>query len=65
VVFVPVERSAAVAVDSEIIAVAEVVVGLVTVAVVVADRFSANAEVLPVHVVGAPGVETDNGEVLH
>jgi len=50
-VFVSVEFRAAVAVDSEVIAVA----------VVVADKFSADAEVLPLHVVGAPGVETDGG----
>jgi len=31
------------------------------VAVVVADKISADAEVLPLHVVGAPGVETDGG----
>jgi len=35
------------------------------VAVVVADKLSADAEVLPLHVVGAPGVETDGGGVLH
>jgi len=56
---------AAVAIDSEIIAVAVVVVGFFAVAVVVADIFNSDAEVLPLHVVGAPGVETDGGGVLH
>jgi len=65
VVFVAVVFRAAVAVDSEIIVVAVVVVGIFAVAVVVADKFSADAEVLPLHVVGAPGVETDGGRVLH
>jgi len=40
-------------------------IGFFAVAVVVADKFSADAEVLPLHVVGAPGVETDFGGVLH
>jgi len=43
---------------------AVVVVVFFAVAVVVADKFSADAEVLP-YVVGAPGVETDGGGVLH
>jgi len=47
-----------IAVDSEIIHVAVVVVVFLAVAVVVADKFSADAEVLPLHVVGAPGIET-------
>jgi len=61
VVFVAVVFRAAVAVDSEIIVVAVVVVGFFAIAVVVADKFSADAEVLPLHVVGAPRVETDGG----
>jgi len=65
VVFVSVVFRAAVAVDSEIIVVAVVVVGFFAAAVVVADKFSEDAEVLPLHVVGAPGLETDGGGVLH
>jgi len=42
-----------------------VVVVFFAVAVVVADKFCADAEVLPLLVVGAPGVETDGGGVLH
>jgi len=56
VAFVAGAFSAAVAVDSERIAVAVVVIGVV--AVVVVDKFSANAEVLPLHIVGAPGVQS-------
>jgi len=63
--FVSVEFRAAVAVYSEVVAVAVVVVVLFAVAVVVADKFSADAEVLPLHVVGAPRAETDGGGVLH
>jgi len=59
VVFVAVVFRAAVAVDSEIIAVDVVVVGFFAVAVVVADKFSADVEVLPLHVVASPGVESD------
>jgi len=65
VVSVSVELRAAVAVDSKVISVAVVVVVFFAVAVVVADKFSADAEVLPLYVVGAPGVETDGGGVLH
>jgi len=54
VVFVAVELRAAVAVDSEVIAVAVVVVVFFAVAVVVADKFSADAE-----------VKTDGGGLLH
>jgi len=64
-VFVSVEFRAAVAVYSGVLAVAVVVVVLFAVAVVVADKFSADAEVLPLHVVGAPRAETDGGGVLH
>jgi len=42
-----------------------VVVGFVAVAVALADTLSAVAEVLPLHVVGAPGVETDSEGALH
>jgi len=49
VVLVAVVFRAAVPVDSEIIVVAVVVVGFFVVAVVVADKFSADAEVLPWH----------------
>jgi len=65
VVYVPIEFSAAVAIDCERIAVDVVAVGFVTIAVDVADKFSANAEVLSLHVDGAPGIETDGGGVLH
>jgi len=65
VVLVAVVFRSAVPVDSEIIVVAVVVVGFFVLAVVVAGKFSADAEVLPLHVVGAPGLETDGGGVLH
>jgi len=64
VVFVAVVFSASVddiAVDFEITAEAVDVVGFVAVAVVVANTFSAIAELLPLHVVGALGVETNGG----
>jgi len=54
VVLVAVVFRAAVAVDSDIISVAVVIAG-----------FFAVAEVLPLHVVGTLGVETDGGGFFH
>jgi len=53
-----VEFRPAVAVDSQVIAGS---CGCCCFFAVVADKFSADAEVLPLHVVVAPGVDTDGG----